>query len=217
MRPIYALALLAALAACETTSDNETAKEAKQEQAKLMQLAANPPTRWSHKSESDAWTQATLKALEREGIPMLSKVPEDINEYCPNYAELGKTGRKAFWTGFLSALAKHESTYNPRAAGGGGRWIGLMQIAPGTWRSYDCSGHITNGADNMTCAVRIMSKQVGRDNAVATNDSGGWGGVARDWGPMRSSSKRADIAAWTSSQSYCQVKTAGNKDKQTSG
>lgn len=217
MRPIYALALLAALAACETTSDKEAAQDAKQERANLLQLAASPPTRWSHKSGSDEWTQATMQALEREGIGMMSKVPADINEYCPNYAQLRKTERKAFWAGFLSALAKHESTYNPRAAGGGGRWLGLMQIAPGTWRSYDCSGHITNGADNMACAVRIMSKQVGRDNAVATNSSGGWGGVARDWGPMRNASKRADIAAWTSGQSYCQIKTAEDEGKKTSG
>ncbi len=109
----------------------------------------------------------------------------------------------------MSALAKHESTYNPRASGGGGRWLGLMQIAPATWRSYDCSGHITNGADNMSCAVKIMSRQVGRDNAVARDGSGGWRGVARDWAPMRSASKRADIAEWTSSQSYCTASAEG--------
>ena len=54
----------------------------------------------------------------------------------------------------------------------------------------------------MACAVKIAAQQVGRDNAVARDDNG-WRGVARDWAPMRSSKKRADIAAWTSSQSYC--------------
>lgn len=206
MRSALVLAALALLAACNTES-GPSAEEKAQQEAQQMALAVSPPMRWQHKSGSDEWTRATLAALDREGVTMMSNVPHDINAYCPNYAELGMTGRKAFWAGFMSALAKHESTYNPRAAGGGGRWLGLMQIAPGTWRSYGCKGHITNGADNMACAVRIMSKQVGRDNAVARDGSGGWRGVARDWGPMRSSQKRADIAAWTSSQNYCAPKT----------
>jgi hypothetical protein len=29
-------------------------------------------------------------------------------------------------------------------------------------------------------------------------------GLGRDWAPFRKASKRADIAAWTSAQSYCQ-------------
>ena len=103
----------------------------------------------------------------------------------------------------MSAVAKHESTYNPKASGGGGKWLGLMQIAPATWRSYGCTGEMMNGADNMACAVKIMTRQVGRDNAVARGGDG-WRGVARDWAPMRNANKRADIAAWTSQQSYCQ-------------
>lgn len=198
MRHFIIFAALVALTACEpvTTQTSEPGRNS---------LLASLPMRWQHKDGSDRWTKATLTALEREATPMLSKVPKDIKTYCPNYASLGKPGRKAFWAGFLSALAKHESTYNPKAAGGGGRWLGLMQIAPATWRHYGCDGKITNGADNMACAVRIMSRQVGRDNAVVRDGSGGWRGVARDWGPMRSTRKRADIAAWTSSQSYCTV------------
>ncbi|MDP5306346.1 lytic transglycosylase domain-containing protein [Paracoccus spongiarum] len=200
---IAPLAALAMLAACQTSAvtapDDAAARVAEAEQ---MQLAAAPPMRWGDRSGSDAWTRATLAALDREGVAIMSRVPHDINQFCPNYEQLTTTGRKAFWAGLLSAVAKHESTYNPRASGGGGRWLGLMQIAPATWRNYDCSGAITDGADNMTCAVRIMSRQVGRDNAVA-HDGTGWRGVARDWAPLRNSKKRADIAAWTSSQSYC--------------
>ena len=204
MRPALALATLALLAACNTSGPST--QEIARQEAQQVALAANPPMRWQGNGGSDAWTKATLTALDREGVTILSQVPADIDSFCPNYAELGQTGRKAFWAGLLSAVAKHESTYNPGARGGGGKWLGLMQIAPATWNHYGCSGNITDGADNMTCAVRIMSRQVGRDNAVA-HDGNGWRGVARDWAPMRNSSKRADIAAWTSSQSYCSAKT----------
>lgn len=195
-------AALSMLAACQSTITPQT-EEKPAAEAQSMQLSAPPPMRWGDRSGSDGWTKATLAALDREGVTILSNVPGDIESFCPNYAELGQPGRKAFWAGLLSALAKHESTYNPTASGGGGKWLGLMQIAPATWRGYDCNGTITNGADNMACAVRIMSRQVERDNAVVRDGSGGWRGVARDWAPMRNASKRADIAAWTSSQSYC--------------
>lgn len=200
------LAALAFLAACQSTTTPQVEAKAEAE-AQQMQLAATPPMRWGDRAGSDAWTKATLAALDREGVTIMSRVPHDIQNFCPNYAELTSTGRKAFWAGLLSAVAKHESTYNPKASGGGGRWLGLMQIAPATWRHYDCNGNITNGADNMTCAVRIMSRQVGRDNAVVRDGSGGWRGVARDWAPLRSEKKRADIAAWTSSQSYCSAES----------
>lgn len=200
---LLSLASLAFLTACQTTSPSTEVRA--RETAQQVALAQNPPMSWGQKSGSDAWTKATLAALDQEGVTIMSRVPGDISSFCPNYAELNQTGRKAFWAGLLSAVAKHESTYNPKASGGGGRWIGLMQIAPTTWRHYGCDGNIRNGADNMSCAVKIMSRQVGRDNAIARDD-GGWRGVARDWAPMRNSKKRADIAAWTSSQSYCTPK-----------
>ncbi|WP_240544662.1 transglycosylase SLT domain-containing protein [Paracoccus sp. AK26] len=181
-------------------SESKAAADAQQ-----MQLASQPPMRWGQAAGSEQWTRATLSALDREGVTILSRVPGDIDAFCPNYEQLNSTGRKAFWAGLLSAVAKHESTYNPQASGGGGKWLGLMQIAPATWRNYGCNGNIKNGGDNMSCAVKIMSRQVARDNAVA-HDGNGWRGIARDWAPLRNASKRADIAAWTSSQSYCQPK-----------
>lgn len=203
MRAALSLAALALVAACSTAPAGPTQTEVEVQEMALTQA---PPMRWGERSGSDAWTEATMIALEREGVAMLSSVPHDIAEFCPNYRQLAPTGRKAFWAGLLSAVARHESTFNPQAAGGGGRWIGLMQIAPATWRHYGCEGNIRDGADNMSCAVKIAARQVGRDNAVA-RDGNGWRGVARDWAPMRSPKKRADIAAWTSSQSYCSADT----------
>lgn len=202
------LALCLAVAGCDSAMTSSDAGAnmlvpVAPKPAAVAAPVANVAMRWEDRSGSDAWTKATLAALDRHGVQILSQVPGDINAYCPGYAERGTAGRKAFWAGLMSAVAKHESTYNPRASGGGGKWLGLMQIAPATWRNYDCNGEMMNGADNMACAVKIMSRQVARDNAVARGD-GGWRGVARDWAPFRNAKKRADIAAWTSKQSYCQ-------------
>lgn len=165
----------------------------------------SPPMRWDFRPEAPAWTAATLAALRGHGSALEQVVPGDIDTFCPAYSEGGPATRRAFWAGLFSALAKHESDWNPRAAGGGGRWIGLMQISPDTARRYGCvatsSADLKNGSLNLACAVRIAAAQVARDRMVAGN---GRQGVGRDWAPIQSASRRADIAAWTRQQSYCQ-------------
>jgi hypothetical protein len=166
---------------------------------------ALPAMRWDNHPEGTIWTTRTLDALGTHAPSLVETVPHDIQTWCPGYPEASADEREAFWTGILSALAKHESTWNPNASGGGGRWIGLLQIAPATARHYGCEattvGALKNGASNLTCAVQIAAVQVPKDGMVAGN---GKQGLGRDWAPFRSSAKRAEMAAWTRQQSYCQ-------------
>lgn len=166
--------------------------------------AALPVMGWDARPEADVWTETTLAALQDEGAALLSEIPGDIGTWCPGYVAAEPTERAAFWSGLLSALARHESTWNPAAVGGGGRWFGLVQISPGTARGYGCEAdsgsELQDGAANLACAVRIAASTVTRDGVVAA----GGGGLAADWGPFASAEKRAQMAAFTSSQSYCQ-------------
>ncbi|TGD63575.1 lytic transglycosylase [Tabrizicola sp. WMC-M-20] len=163
-----------------------------------------PVMRWDHRPEAATWTQTSMNVIAANDAVLAAKVPADIEGWCPGYDDASMTERRAFWAGLLSATAKHESTWNPKASGAGGRYIGLMQISPQTARAYGCaattSTDLKNGEANLACAIRIMSKQVGRDGVVA---GGGNKGIGRDWGPFRSASKRSDIAGWTKSQEYC--------------
>lgn len=166
---------------------------------------ALPVMAWDHQGpHTDEWTEATLAALKTEGAALLSEVPGDIGTWCPHYVQAEPEERAAFWAGLLSALARFESTWNPRAVGGGGQWFGLVQIAPATARGYGCDAdsgtELTDGAENLECAVRIASRTVTRDGVVAA----GGGGFAADWGPFASAEKRRQMAQWVSSQSYCQ-------------
>lgn len=165
-----------------------------------------PVMRWDFRPEAPAWTAATMRALESHGALLSEVLPADIETYCPGYAGNGTEERRAFWAGLLSARAKHESTWNPAAAGGGGRWVGLLQISPQTAGQYGCNATsasaLKNGEANLACAVRIAAVQVGRDRMVA---GPGNRGVGRDWAPFRSAEKRQDIARWTRAQSYCQI------------
>lgn len=166
---------------------------------------ADPPMRWDHLPAGETWTRATLAALETHGAVLTQTIPDDIDAWCPGYRDAAAPQRRAFWSGLLSTLAKHESTWRPDAVGGGGRWFGLVQIAPATARGYGCaagSGEaLKNGPANLSCAVRIWATTVPRDNMVSQNGRG----VAADWGPFHQSSKRADMREWMQAQPYCAI------------
>ena len=156
-----------------------------------------PRTRWQHMEGHVLWTRAAMSALKDHGSPLVSTVPRDIADWCPAYPTNDATMRSAFWVGYLSALAKHESTYKPWAVGGGGKWYGLLQILPATARGYKCNvgtgEALKSGPANLSCGVRIMAHTVKHDGVIHGRDSK-WRGVSADWGPMRNPAKRRDMA-----------------------
>lgn len=172
----------------------------------VARTMALPRTRWDNRRGTAIWTRAALSALSDQGARLVTTVPRDIEAWCPAYAQNPPDLRRAFWVGMMSALAKHESTHNPQAVGGGGQWYGLLQIYPDTARRYGCHARtgtaLTDPAANLACAARIMAVTVARDNAIAVHD-GRWRGVAADWGPMTNRAKVAEMSNWTRAQTYC--------------
>lgn len=161
--------------------------------------------RWDHRPEAAEWTRRSLAAIATHDGVLAARVPADIQVWCPGYDANSIEDRRAFWAGLLSAVAKYESSWNPAASGGGGRYIGVMQISPKSAKNYGCevtsAKALKNGAANLECAVEILAYQVARDGVVAGK---GNRGIGRDWMPLRKSDKRGAMAAWTSGQSYCQ-------------
>ena len=165
-----------------------------------------PAMRWDARPEAPTWTSQTMAAVAAHDAQLAATVPADIATFCPHYPKASLTERRAFWVALLSATAKHESGFNPKAVGGGGRYIGLMQISPGTARNSGCqadtASDLKDGIRNLECALKVFAPHVAADGMVA---GGGNRGIGRDWGPYRSAKKRGDIAGWTARQSYCQV------------
>lgn len=183
LRRGFALACLALVAACAPLAPPPE--------------ATLPAMRWDHRPEAERWTLSTMNAIQTRGPSLLSVVPTDIEAYCPGYAEADPARRAAFWSGLFSAIAKYESTWNPKAKGGGGIYFGLLQILPATARSVGCNpAELLDGAVNLGCAVRIADRRVKvSDGSVAS--------ITADWGPMHWADKRAEMATWTRQQSYC--------------
>lgn len=187
-----ALALCTALAACA---------QATEVRAPLPDV---PPMRWDHRPEAALWTTGTMEAVVETAPALRDRVPADIGAFCPGFAEATAEERAAFWTALFSGLARYESTWNPELAAGGGRYRGLMQISPATARHHGCDGaDLYDGAENLACAVRIANAAVARDGVVI-GAPGDWGGVARDWPPMRRAEVRQYVAEFTRAQPWCQ-------------
>jgi hypothetical protein len=158
-------------------------------------VAGRAPMRWDHLPQAQDWTETTLAAIRRDGADLIAAEPADISTYCPGYARAGDAQRAKFWAGILSAIAKHESTWNPRAKGAGGRYLGLLQISPATARGAGCeAGRLLDGPHNLACSVRIAARRAEAPRVAQ---------VLADWGPMHRSAARADVAAWTRAQPYC--------------
>jgi hypothetical protein len=173
-----------------------------------------PKARWDERAGTLAWTEAAMSAINEQNHDLSDIVPIDIDRWCPAYTRNNEVRRDSFWVGMISTLARHESTFNPSAVGGGGLYHGLFQILPSTAEQYGCSARtgqeLHDPEANLSCAIRIMSVNVARDHAVAFYD-GRWRGVAADWGPMTNSSKREEMQEWTRSQSYCAMPTVVSK------
>lgn len=176
------------------------------ETAQLSTSGMTPPMQWDVRPEGKDWTGKTLAALATEDEALAGAVPADIETWCPGYEAATMIERRAFWAGMMSAVARYESSWNPQAAGGGGRYIGIMQISPRTADFHGCeadtSAELKDGADNLACATKIVANAVASDGVVAGS---GRQGAGRDWMPMRDASKRAAMAAWTRSQPYCAI------------
>lgn len=165
-----------------------------------------PRARWENRQNGALWTRVALAAVATHGAPLLEVVPSDIADWCPAYPTQTPENRTAFWAALLSTLSRYESTWNPRAVGGNGRWFGLLQIYPPTAEFRDCrvqTGEgLKNASANLNCAVRIMAVTVPRDNAISVRNTR-WRGVAADWGPIRNDWMRRDMQRYTRKQTYC--------------
>jgi hypothetical protein len=190
MRSLALIALALCLAGCVTPSKGTDVGR--------MSMA------WDHRPEAAHWTISTMSAVAAEDPVLAARIPADIDTWCPGYETASLGERRAFWTGLISAVAKYESSWNPRAAGGGGAYIGLMQISPRSAQNYGCDANtvseLKDGAANLQCAVEMVAYHVASDAMVA---GGGSKGIGRDWMPLRDAGKRKAMAAWTREQAYC--------------
>ena len=207
---LLAAVLMSGAARAEIVSGDDLEKQAFGESVTSSRPAARdttiPRARWERRSGGNLWTRVAMSAVMTHGAPLLDVVPRDISEWCPAYPEQDAEKRAMFWTALISTVTRYESTFNPRAVGGGGLWFGLMQIYPQTADFRKCRVRTGEGLkhapSNLNCAIRIMATTVPRDTAISLKENR-WKGVAADWGPIRNDWMRRDMQRYTKRQTFC--------------
>ncbi|NCN39650.1 transglycosylase SLT domain-containing protein [bacterium] len=171
--------------------------------------------RWEDEhSQGARWTAFVHDEMESLGKNLLATTPADIGEFCPNYSKLSRGNKKNFWTYLLSAMTEFESNFNPSLQyrenfkDSKGNYIisrGLLQLSQESANGYSCNirdaQDLHNPFTNLSCAIRIIDRWVGRDKRIAGQVSGGWRGGARYWSVLRTSghNRVTTIKRWTSS------------------
>jgi hypothetical protein len=175
-------------------------------------LSAKLLADWDGKAGSRNWTSFTLKALEDHGKDLLAlKRPKDAPRYCPRFAKLTRSEKKAFYVQLLSSMARLESGFDPKTRftekfkdAKGERVVsrGLLQMSRESAKGYGCG--ITSERDlhrpaaNIRCAVRALNRWVAHDQVIGTKKRGG----ARYWAVLRDP-KAEKIAAKTRALPFC--------------
>lgn len=139
------------------------------------------------------------------GTSLPKASPSDVSVFCPQYNVLGSAQRTQFWVGLLSAVARPESGFNPRA-----RHVerirdqyetpvvsrGLLQISFGTAKSQHLGCAVLTAADlekpetNLACGARILAHLVQRDGLISNQGERQSKGGASAWPVLRHQSNR---------------------------
>lgn len=170
---------------------------------------------WDWRKEKPVFYLIADDLMSQHGQELLTIVPRDIDNYCPNYRELSPENRQLFWVMLLSCIARHESSHNPACAYQeqiknkyGDKVIsrGLLQISylssrrylPSIQQSDDL--HVVH--TNLLCGIEILKTWVLSDGVISLKKNGKWYGGARYWSVLRANAKHEEIKGWLRSVDY---------------
>jgi hypothetical protein len=170
--------------------------------------------RWEGKhADGRDWSVHTYDAVSEVASVLVSTVPSDYREFCPDYPSLSASERKNFWMYLLSAMAQYESNFRPALTyresfrDSRGNYVvsrGLLQLSIESGNGYGCglkqASDLHDPYTNLECGLRILGRWVARDKRIAGN-SGGWKGGARYWSVLRTGSRVNSIKGWT--KAFC--------------
>ena len=197
-------------------------------EARDLPVAALPAQHSHPPRQQPAWRwrqpghqQLAEAALLSDGGALLFAEPRDIHNYCPAWQQLDNYQRLSFWADLLAAMAVHESSHNPAARhterfndrfGVPVVSRGLLQLSQESANGYGCNirqaAQLHSPAENIRCAVRIMSRWVSEDGVISDFRAGKkrpWRGGARYWSVLRANAKTADIQRNLRTTALCRL------------
>lgn len=223
----FLIILLPLLSACISKSENTITINTAQSEPQIIYRPAVVYTpsvvseqvlkpAWSHLEQGEVWTKFTQNAIRDYGQGLLKSVPQDIQNYCPQYPNLSNRGRGDFWVQLISKLAYFESSYNsnttytenfPDVNGNNVISRGLLQLSIESGNgNYDCglknANELHDPKTNLECTVRIFNTLVPKYGVIRKKGNNEWFGVSRYWSPFRNE-RNDKMVQYTRSLKLC--------------
>ena len=165
-------------------------------------------------------TRITLHELNQLDDSFYALVPKDTRFWCPAFARQSLEGRKAFYLGLMSGIARYETDFRAHVKyleAGGHYSRGLLQLGQLALSYYpegrcDASGdprQLHDLQENLSCGVMLVQHWVSRDGYIASDGNIGeadarYFGAARYWSTLREGRRGHDaIAEFTRSLPVC--------------
>lgn len=173
--------------------------------------APMPQLSWEvNHPERAEWTKSAVEFVERE-FDKLEKA-SDIDRFCKRYAKVTKAQKVHFWAELFSAMAKFESSWNPKSSsmdvGKPGLRdtysVGLLQMSVVDQDSYKMPlGYkyedLLEARPNLDLGIRIMARITSNRGSIVLPTNVYWA-VLKEGGKYQ---KIAEIAAMTSKLPFC--------------
>lgn len=132
------------------------------------------------------WSAFSFQVIGAEAAAVLLPGSDDIRDFCPNYSNITDAQKVNFWAFLVSAIAKHETSFNPIArtissgidevTGNRAYAEGLLGLTYGDVRKFnfcafdwekdkalsstDKSRTILDPLKNLDCGIKILATQV---------------------------------------------------------
>lgn len=157
---------------------------------------APSPSKYEFRWDSPEKTKVLVRSIQDAKFLMTVK-PKDWQEYTDKWPENTRELIQ-FWGNILVEISYYESkwdgskSYKEAFRNSQGERIysrGLFQLSRESGRGYGCSffeeADLHKDHLNISCAVVILDRWVGRDKVIDGGYSGNWKGGARYWAVLR--------------------------------
>lgn len=140
---------------------------------------------WDRKSDGAEWSREVLEEVRSRSEIFDSA--KDINDFCPSYAVASSFQKESCWLRIVSAMARYESSFRPRATyieSSGATSVGLLMMNPEHCPGANTLEQQQSASANIRCALARMSLLIKRDGYISGPAEAK--GAAAYWSVLRS-------------------------------
>lgn len=150
-------------------TNDETVEQAQYHAQYLLgTTGSNSRAAWDHLPEGDSWNRSVLGRVHAKQKTF--ELARDLDDFCPGYANANSAQKDTCWLRIVSAIARYESNFNPRATyleHTGRTSVGLLMMNPDHCPGAHTVEALKDATLNINCAMDRMRLLISRDHSLS--------------------------------------------------